>query len=55
VEFVSFKMEKSHSDFSEVTWMISIHGSSIVGETTGITSTAGMFSISSDSTSTAAD
>jgi hypothetical protein len=36
---ISLKSEGSDTFLSEVTRMITIHGSSVVGETTGITST----------------
>jgi hypothetical protein len=55
MEFVSFKMEDSDTLFTEKSWVISVHGSPIVSETTGITSTTGVFSVSTDSTSSTLD
>ena len=52
---VSLEVEDSDTLLSEVAGMVSIHGGSIVLETTSVTSTSWMFSVSSDSASSAAD
>ena len=55
VEFVLLEVVNSDTFFSEEAWVISVHGSSVVGQTTCITSTTGVLSVSTDSTSSATD
>ena len=51
-EFVSLEMEESHSLLSEVSRMILVHEGSVMKETSSITSTCFMLSVSSNSTMT---
>lgn len=52
---VSLEVEDPDTLLSEVAGMVAIHGGSIVLETTSVTSTSWVFSVSSDSAASAAD
>lgn len=51
-EVVSLLVEVSHTDLTEVTWMVLVHVGSVVLQTTGLTTTTGMLSVLTDSTLT---
>jgi hypothetical protein len=54
-EVVSLLVEVSHSDLSEVTWMVLIHVRSVVVLTTGKTTTTGMLAVLSYTTVSSRD
>lgn len=53
VKFVLLKVIDSDTLFTEEAGVISVHGSSVVGQATGVTSTTRVLSVSTDSTSSA--